>query len=95
MIELEDFRDKGDCGPYYAETGFDAWYGPDEDDPDYGQTVIPKEYAKVARQICRACPVRLQCLTYAFENDERAGIWGGLTPYDRTRLKNQLAANAA
>ncbi len=38
-----------------------------------------------ARCICFTCPVQKQCLDFAVENSEDAGIWGGL-PY-RERLK--------
>ena len=40
-----------------------------------------------AKRICRDCPVRTQCLQYALDNDERFGIWGGLSERERRRLK--------
>jgi WhiB family transcriptional regulator, redox-sensing transcriptional regulator len=33
------------------------------------------------------CEVRVQCLDYALENDERFGIWGGLSERERRRVK--------
>ncbi len=36
-----------------------------------------------ARALCRTCPIRLECLDYAISNDERFGVWGGLTPKER------------
>lgn len=36
-----------------------------------------------AKALCATCPVRLECLEYADDNDEREGIWGGLTPTER------------
>jgi WhiB family redox-sensing transcriptional regulator len=39
--------------------------------------------------VCVSCPVRAECLDFAYKNNERFGIWGGLTPNARTRLKNQ------
>lgn len=27
-----DWHDRSLCGPFFAETGFDAWHGPDEDE---------------------------------------------------------------
>jgi WhiB family transcriptional regulator, redox-sensing transcriptional regulator len=33
------------------------------------------------------CPVRAGCLEYALANDERFGIWGGLSERERRRLK--------
>ena len=40
-----------------------------------------------AKRICAACPVRDDCLQYALENDERFGIWGGLSERERRRAK--------
>ena len=40
-----------------------------------------------AKRVCVAYPVRLQCLEYALGNDERFGIWGGLSERERRRLR--------
>lgn len=32
-----------------------------------------------AKKVCLACEVRSECLEYALANDERFGIWGGLS----------------
>jgi WhiB family redox-sensing transcriptional regulator len=40
-----------------------------------------------AKRVCVGCPVRLQCLEYALDNDERFGIWGGLSERERRRLR--------
>ncbi|GGD35368.1 hypothetical protein GCM10010915_14840 [Microbacterium faecale] len=40
-----------------------------------------------AKRICESCEVRSQCLEYALQNDERFGIWGGLSERERRRLK--------
>ena len=42
-----------------------------------------------AKQVCEMCGVKDQCLEYALENDERFGIWGGLSERERRRLKKQ------
>jgi hypothetical protein len=39
-----------------------------------------------AKAICETCPVRLACLAFALERNERFGIWGGLTEKERARL---------
>jgi len=36
-----------------------------------------------ARRVCRLCPVSLQCLEYALENELTYGIWGGLSGRQR------------
>lgn len=40
-----------------------------------------------AKRICGECEVRQECLEYALENDERFGIWGGLSERERRRYK--------
>jgi WhiB family redox-sensing transcriptional regulator len=40
-----------------------------------------------AKRICTSCEVRRECLEYALANDERFGIWGGLSERERRRLK--------
>jgi len=45
--------------------------------------------SREAKRVCRACPVRAECLEYALAFDERFGIWGGLSERERRRLKRQ------
>jgi WhiB family redox-sensing transcriptional regulator len=42
-----------------------------------------------AKRICSGCDVRQQCLDYALKNDERFGIWGGLSERERRKLKKR------
>lgn len=42
-----------------------------------------------AKKICGTCEVRTQCLEYALENDERFGIWGGLSERERRKLRKR------
>lgn len=42
-----------------------------------------------AKKVCLSCPVRVECLEYALQNDERFGIWGGLSERERRRLKRR------
>ncbi|MFJ3957640.1 WhiB family transcriptional regulator [Arthrobacter sp. NPDC090010] len=42
-----------------------------------------------AKKVCAACNVRQQCLEYALANDERFGIWGGLSERERRRLRKR------
>jgi WhiB family redox-sensing transcriptional regulator len=43
-----------------------------------------------AKKICVGCEVRDECLEYALENDERFGIWGGLSERERRRLRREV-----
>ncbi len=42
-----------------------------------------------AKRVCLSCEVRAECLDYALKNDERFGIWGGLSERERRRLRLQ------
>lgn len=42
-----------------------------------------------AKKICTSCEVRNQCLEYALANDERFGIWGGLSERERRKLRKR------
>jgi WhiB family redox-sensing transcriptional regulator len=44
-----------------------------------------------AKKICLSCEVRVECLEYALEHDERFGIWGGLSERERRRLRRRAA----
>jgi WhiB family redox-sensing transcriptional regulator len=41
----------------------------------------------VARQLCKGCPVRGECLDYALGFDELVGIFGGTSEAQRRRLR--------
>jgi WhiB family redox-sensing transcriptional regulator len=43
-----------------------------------------------AKRICSGCEVRAECLEYALANDERFGIWGGLSERERRRLRRAV-----
>ncbi len=47
---------------------------------------------RVAKAVCSDCPVRGACLDFALENDEQYGVWGGMTPSERTRERHQREA---
>jgi WhiB family redox-sensing transcriptional regulator len=42
-----------------------------------------------AKRVCSVCEVRVECLEYALANDERFGIWGGLSERERRRVKKR------
>lgn len=61
--------------------GTDLWF-PEKNQP---------YKSKAAREICRGCPVRGQCLDYAesFTGRQKlAGTWGGLSQKQRSHRRN-------
>jgi WhiB family redox-sensing transcriptional regulator len=54
---------------------------PDAFHPDQGASV------RDAKRTCLSCDVRGECLEYALVNDERFGIWGGLTEQERRKVR--------
>lgn len=43
----------------------------------------------LAKKLCKGCPVKAQCLEFALTNDERFGIWGGLSERERRKLNRR------
>jgi WhiB family redox-sensing transcriptional regulator len=44
-----------------------------------------------AKEVCRGCIVRGQCLEYALVHSEKFGIWGGMSERERRRIRRQRA----
>jgi WhiB family redox-sensing transcriptional regulator len=66
-----------------AETDPEAWYPPDGGN------------GNDAKAICARCDVKNECLDWALRNGEREGIWGGLSPNQRTKLAKLRRKGAA
>ena len=75
MVEEED-EDGG-----WQERALCAQTDPEAFFPEKGGST------REAKKVCLGCDVRGECLEYALANDERFGIWGGLSERERRRLK--------
>lgn len=53
------------------------------------ETFFPEKggSTREAKRICALCEVREECLEFALDNEERFGIWGGLSERERRREK--------
>ncbi len=40
-----------------------------------------------AKEVCRGCVVREDCLEYAIANGEKFGIWGGMSERERRKVR--------
>ena len=62
-------------------------------DPDL---FVPERGASTreAKEVCKGCIVRGECLEYALANGEKFGIWGGLSERERRRLRRQRAQDS-
>ena len=71
--EVQSWQERALC----AETDPEAFF------PEKGGST------RDAKKICSCCNVRTECLDYALQNDERFGIWGGLSERERRKLKRR------
>ena len=70
----DTWKAHGEC----AKPGHNPeWWWAEESDPT----------TDTALHLCWQCPVRQACLKHALNYPERLGIWGGLLPYERLRLR--------
>jgi WhiB family redox-sensing transcriptional regulator len=46
-----------------------------------------------AKQVCQACPVQAQCLSWALDHSITDGVWGGTTAEERRAIRSVLRSN--
>ncbi len=68
-----DWQDDALC----AQTDLEAFF------PEKGGSTA------AAKRICAKCEVKPECLAYALAHDERFGIYGGLSPSERRKLRRR------
>ena len=65
-------------------------------DPDLffpvGTTHLALPQIDWAKSVCRACEVRTECLRYALETNQEAGVWGGTSEEERRKLRRAWLA---
>jgi WhiB family redox-sensing transcriptional regulator len=49
---------------------------------------------KEAKEVCRGCVVKDDCLEFALRNSEKFGIWGGMSERERRRVRRARALSA-
>jgi WhiB family redox-sensing transcriptional regulator len=99
LVEVEERPAPGWDAPVWDAPAWDAADAPTDEswrraalcaetDPE---AFFPEKggSTREAKRVCAGCPVRMQCLEYALGNDERFGIWGGLSERERRRIRLQ------
>lgn len=79
--ELNDAIDEAPVRIACRETDPDSFFPEEDRERGLGYTQ--------AKKLCATCPVQKLCLEFALVNDERIGLWGGLTPGERAKLKGR------
>jgi WhiB family transcriptional regulator, redox-sensing transcriptional regulator len=66
-----------------------------DEDPELffpiGNTGPALSQIEEARAICQRCSVIEDCLTWALESGQDAGVWGGMSEDERRALKRRAA----
>ncbi len=57
-----------------------------------GTTGLAVEQIEEAKDICSACLVTEECLQYALQTNQEAGVWGGYAEDERRRLRKRWLA---
>lgn len=74
--------------PFWREKALCAQIGGDEFFPE--KTGDHASWRR-AVSVCRSCPVQVECLQYALDNNEAFGVWGGTTPRQRGRIRRGVS----
>ena len=76
---VKDWKEHAACAGYPNSVFFP---GPEASGPEVER----------AQAICAQCPVAQECLMYAFETNQRSGVWGGKTEEQRKSLRRKWLA---
>lgn len=72
----------------------DIWFPDPTGISGHGAARIRARGEAIALDICDACPVQAECLSWALANDERFGVWGGHTERERETIRRRIQRNA-
>lgn len=83
LVDFSVLADAEDSEGSWQERALCAQTDPEAFFPEKGGST------REAKKVCTSCEVRAECLEYALANDERFGIWGGLSERERRKLKKR------
>ncbi len=81
MLTVTDWRDLAACRDSEPALFFPV-----------GTTGPALDLIEEAKSICAQCSVREECLMYALETNQEAGVWGGYAEDERRRLRKRWLA---
>lgn len=81
VLTVTDWRELAACRNSDPETFFPV-----------GTTGPAIDMIEKATAICGSCSVQEECLLYALETNQEAGVWGGLPEDDRRRFRKRWLA---
>jgi WhiB family redox-sensing transcriptional regulator len=73
-----DWRNEAQCQAYDPELFFPV-----------GTTGPAQVQTEEAKAVCIFCPVRVECLTWAFDTGQDSGVWGGMSEAERRAVVRQ------
>ena len=81
MLTVTDWRDLAACRDSEPNLFFPV-----------GTTGPALDLIDEAKVICTECSVREECLMYALQTNQEAGVWGGYAEDERRRLRKRWLA---
>ncbi len=81
MLTLTDWRELAACRDSDPELFFPI-----------GTTGPATDMIRQSVAICSACSMQEECLQYALETNQEAGVWGAYAEDDRRRLRKRWLA---
>ena len=81
---MNDFRDRAACKRHELDLFFPI-----------GNGRAAAQQAEKAKRVCRGCPVRSECLQWAFDVRDDVAVLGGTTGEERRAIRRHSSAPAA
>lgn len=84
-LEDQPWMDRAYCARDDVDAGL--WFAENQDEGE-GEPEWAISKTREAKRLCRTkCPVAAECMRYALDNEERWGVWGGLSEGERARAR--------
>jgi WhiB family transcriptional regulator, redox-sensing transcriptional regulator len=80
QVQWQDWRHRAACHDLDPELFFPI---------GIGESALRQ--TKVAKTVCVACPVHVECLRWALASGQEFGVWGGLSEVERRSLRRRRA----